>query len=203
MPSFSVLNDISTELQQQVVTSLATAPDISFEVTTSNLLLQPPSRDLDDGTLALLYLYHVSVDPHLRNQPNLPDPNSAAQFIRPPLPLQLKYLFVPLSSEEGDNQIMLGRVLQHFHDAPSFIPAPGTALATHRGGVPARIRVRPDITGFEALSALWSALAEPFRLSVGFMVDVIAVDSAKPAIVSPRADGTFAALGQKPVEDVE
>lgn len=201
MPSFSVLNDISAVLKQQVLTSLATAPDISFEVTNTNLLLSPPSGDLPSGALAVLYLFHVSVDPHLRNQPKLPNPDAEAEFIRPPLPLQLKYLFVPVDDEEENNQIMLGRVLQHFHDAPTFIPEPGTPLATHRGGVPPRIRVQPDLTSYEVLSNLWSAFAQPFRLSAAFQVDVIAIDSAVAPVVTPRTGSTFAAAGARALED--
>jgi hypothetical protein len=191
MPSFSVLHDISTTLQSQIVAALNSAPDISFDVTTDTLSLSPPSDDLEVGTVAVLYLYHVSIDPHLRNQQPIPDAGNPSLFIRPPLPLMLKYLFVPLDAEEENNQLMLGRVLQHFHDAPTIRPIPGSPLATSRGGLPDHLRVRPDFAGFEALSPLWSALARPFRLSAGFMVDIVGVDSAEPATVAPRTGTTF------------
>lgn len=197
MPSFSVLNDISKELQSQVVAALSSAPDAGLDVDETTLVLGPPSSDLGEDVLGVIYLYHVEIDPHLRNQPRLPDLEDSAQSIRPPLPLQLRYLFVPLAAEEEKNQLMLGRVLQHFHDAPTFRPVPGSALARSRGGVPPSLRVRPDLAGFEALSNLWSALARPFRLSAGFMVDIVAVDSAKPAEIRARTQSSFAVSNRK------
>ncbi len=93
-------------------------------------------------------------------------------------------------------------MLQHFPDAPLFRPAPGSALAESRGGLPDRLRVRPDLAGFEALSALWSALARPYRLSAGFLVDVAGVDSGLPAQATPRVGETFAATRPKTLGEV-
>lgn len=199
MPRFSVLHDISRALQAQIIGALATAPDVSFDADDTTIVLSPPSEALGAEVQAALYLYHIAVDPHLRNQQRLPDGADPSLFIRPPLPLQLRYLFVPLGAVEADNQLLLGRVLQHFHDVPTFRPAPGSPLAENRGGVPDTLRVRSDFAGFEALSQLWSALSRPFRLSAGFMVDIAAVDSATAAQAMPRVAQTATATGRKEV----
>ncbi|NCO86099.1 MAG: DUF4255 domain-containing protein [Rhodobacterales bacterium] len=202
MPRFSVLHDVSLALQSQIIAALRSAPDVSLDASVSNIVISPPSDTLGDDVLAVLYLYHFGIDASLRNQSPLPDRDDPALFVRPPLPLHLRYLFVPLSDDEESNQLMLGRVLQHFYDQPTFRPAPGTPLAQDRGGVPDRVRVRPDLAGFEALSTLWSALARPYRLSAGFLVDVAGVDSGLPAQATPRVGETFAATRPKALGEV-
>lgn len=202
MPRFSVLHDISLALQAQVIASLLSAPDVSLDASAANIAIAPPSDALDDDVLAVLYLYHIGIDASLRNQPPLADPADPALFLRPPLPLHLRYLFVPLSEDEETNLLMLGRVLQHFHDQPAFRLAPGTPLAQNRGGVPEMLRVRPDLVGVEALGTLWTALARPFRLSAGFLVDVAAVDSGLPAQALPRVGETYAATRPKALGEV-
>lgn len=199
MPRFSVLHDISRALQSQIIGALGSAPDVSFDADDTTIVLQPPSEGLGTDVQAALYLYHIAIDPHLRNQQRLPDGADPSLFIRPPLPLQLRYLFVPLGEVEADNQLLLGRVLQHFHDAPTFRPAPGSPLAVNRGGVPETLRVRVEFAGFEALSQLWSALSRPFRLSAGFMVDIAALDSAAGSQAIPRVAQTATTTGRKEV----
>ena len=197
MAGFSVLHDISRALQLQVIAALVAAPDASFGADDSTIVLKPPSDKLGASTKAVLYLYHIAIDPHLRNQSRLPDTTDPTLFIRPPLPLHLRYLFVPVSEDEETNQLMLGRVLQHFHDEPTFRPVPGSALATNRGGVPETIRVRPDLAGLDVLSPLWSAFSRPFRLSAGFIVDVAAVDSGAAAQITPRVSQTATVAAKK------
>lgn len=201
MPSFSVLLDISQELQAQVIAALESVSDADLSASTSTILLSPPSGDLPDAAAAILYLYHIAIDPYLRNQRLLADAVDPSLFIRPPLPLQLRFLFVPLTKKEDTNQLMLGRVIQHFHDQPTFRPTPGSALATNRGGVPEMIRVRPDFMGFEPLSQLWTAFSRPFRLSAGFLVDIAAVDSGEPAQSTTRVGKSFTVSGKKTAED--
>lgn len=194
MPSFSVLNNVAKELQAQFVTALATAPDIDFSVTAETLVLAPPSADLAAEVVAALYLYHVDIDPHLRNQRLMADAADPTLMIKPPLPLQLRFLFVPLDGEEDNNQLMLGRILQHFHDNPTFRPAPGSALAETRGGAPEDIRVRYDLAPYQDLANLWSGLSQPYRLSAGFLVEIITLDSGKAAARVPRLSETLGVI---------
>ncbi|KGK41336.1 hypothetical protein LH51_15550 [Nitrincola sp. A-D6] len=149
-------------------------------MTAETLPLAPPSDELSSDVVAVLYLYHIEIDPHLRNRKLIPDSADPSLMIKPPLPLQLRFLFVPLSTDDDRNQLMLGRVLQHFHDTPSFRPIPGSPLGTSRGGAPAQLRVRFDLTSYQDLAQLWSGLSRPFRLSAGLLVDIVTIDSAWP-----------------------
>lgn len=201
MPSFSGLNDIAKELQSQTISALVSAADIDFTISTETLVLASPSSDLDDGVRACLYLYHVDIDPHLRNRRWMADPVDPTLMIKPPLPLQLRFLFVPVDAEEDNNQLMLGRVLQHFHDSPTFRPAPGSPLAISRGGAPEDIRVRPDLASHQDLATLWSGFAQPFRLCAGLLAEIVTLDSATAAMQVPRVGEMLGAADGKNLEE--
>jgi len=200
MPSFSVLNSIAKEIQAQIIDALNSAPDIDFSVDDTSVILQAPASDLPTDVDAVLYLYHVDVDPHLRNRQRIPGVADPTQMVRPPLPLQLRFLFVPVTSDESKNQMMLGRALQQFHDAPTFRPMPGSALDVSRGGAPEEIRVRHDFLPVQELANLWSGLSHPMRLCAGLLVEIVTLDSAAPALEIPRVGGVFgvtAKLGEE------
>lgn len=147
MSGFSGLFDISRALQFQIVSALTSAPDAGFGADDSNVLLRPPSDGLAATVRAVIYLSHIGIDPHSRNQPRLTEPGNPAQFVRPPLPLHLRYLFVPRTEDEMANQLMPGRILQHFHDAPTVRPVPGSAMAARRPWAS-----RPTTASFRARS---------------------------------------------------
>ncbi len=191
MPGFSALNDVARELQAQFVSALSGAPDIDFSVSNTNLILGPPSDDPGPGVVASLYLYHINIDPHLRNHQSEPDVLDPTLMIPPPLFLQFRFLFVPLAKNEDHNQLMLGRILQHFHDHPTFQPVPGSPLAAHRSGAPEQIRVRYDLASHSELAALWSGFSRPYRLSAGFLVETLAIDSSRAAQKVPRVGTVY------------
>lgn len=199
MSGFSILHDVSQELRAQIFAALDSAPDVNFPLTTpaANIALSPPNDTTDAGTLASLYLYHVDIDRHLRNQWPLPDPGRPDAFRLPPLPLQLRYLLTPVDEDELNNQLLLGRAIQHFHDAPNLATLDGAAIGDSFGGASPELRVRPDLLSMEQLSQVWSAFSTPYRLSVTLLVEVVAVDSARPPRRAPRVGETLVAAGLK------
>ena len=96
---------------------------------------------------------------------------------------------------------MLGRILQHFHDNPVFRPAPGTPLAQSRGGAPEDFRVRNDLAPYSELANLWSGLAQPYRLSAGFLVEIVTLDSGAAALPVPRTGEILGKTEAKVLEE--
>jgi hypothetical protein len=195
--SFATIHDVSVELRHQIFDALNAAPDIDFglEGFLERISLVPPGDRLASEAVASLYLYHLDVSPHLRNQQFLPDRERDDQFRRPPLPLQLRYLFTPVDEEEEVNQLVLGRVLQHFHDFPSFGTLSGAPIGDSFGGASPDLRVKPDLLSLEQLSQLWNALSEPYRVALSLVVEVVAVDSARPPAHRKRVGELLAATG--------
>ena len=204
MSNFSVIHDISLELRRQIFYTLDNTPDVDFNVTdaTSNISLSPPNDITDAAIIASLYLYHIDIDKHMRNQHPLPDPTQSDALRTPPLPLQLRYLLTPVDTDEAKNQLLLGRVIQHFHDASSFSALSGTLLGDSHGGASTELRVRPDLLSMEQLAQIWSAFSSPFRLSVALLIEVVGVDSGLPPRKVPRVSEKVLGAGLKPREGV-
>lgn len=196
MSNFSVIHDVSIELRRQIFEALAGTPDTDFGVTSvDRLTLMSPGETLDNNTVASLFLYHLDIDAHLRNQPPLPDASRDDRFHRPPLPLQLRYIFTPVGDEAG-NQLLLGRVLQHFHDFPSFPSLNGTPIGNSRGAASPELRVVADPLPVEQLTQLWNAFSAPYRTAISLLVEVVAIDSGLPPSQRRRVEEILPGIGQ-------
>jgi hypothetical protein len=198
VPSFSVIQDISLELRRQIFAALQATPDTDFGLAGSIdvITLQPPSETLDAGIIASLYLYHVEVDKHLRNQRPLPDRIRDDEFRRPPIPLQLRYLFTPVDDDETVNQLLLGRVVQHFYDAPHVVTLSGEPIGDAFGGASPTVRIKPDLLSLEQLSQIWNAFSTPYRIALAFLVEVVAIDSALPNERRHRVEEMVLGVGE-------
>jgi hypothetical protein len=197
MARFTVIGDVTLELRRQIYTALKTATDVSFNLPseTQAIFIGPPDSDeIDSQAIAALYLYHVVPSKHLRNQRPLPDPANPGRFRRPPLPLELRYLLVPhVESEVGHQH--LGRIIQHFHDEGSFNTLSGAPIGDSFGGASERLRISIDPLSMDQLAHFWGAIPTPFRLSLGLLVEVVAIDSAAPPDALPRVDEMFVVTG--------
>jgi hypothetical protein len=197
MSSFSIIQDTGLEMRRRIFAALEETPDTDFGLNGNidRIQIASPDEDLPDGTLAALFLYHIDIDRHLRNQRPLPDRDDPSIQRKPPLPLQFRFLFTPVDDDDTVNHLVLGRVLQHFQDQPFITTIAGQPLDDSFGGASPALRVKPDILTIEQLSQLWNALSAPFRLSIAFLVDVAAVDSGEPPRRAPRVEELLAATG--------
>jgi hypothetical protein len=195
--SFSIVHDVSLELRRRIFAALDVTPDTDFGLNNNidRIRIAPPGEDLPSGTLAALFLYHLDIDRHLRNQRPLPDRSDASLERKPPLPLQFRFLFTPVDDDDSINHLVLGRVLQHFYDEPFITTIANQPLDDSFGGASPALRVKPDMLTVEQLSQLWNALSTPFRLSIGLLVDIAAVDSGEPPHRAPRVEELLAATG--------
>lgn len=197
MAIFTIIGDVSDELRRQLAQSLSNSTELDFNINpATSIVLDPPDdQDGNNGALASLYLFHVAPSPHCRNQRPLPDPVDPSRFLRPPLPLQLRYLLTPLGSDQATNHALLGRAIQHFHDNPFFETVSGTLIGDSFGGAPEEVRVSIEPLSLEQLAQIWSAFNSPFRLSIGFHVELVAIDSGLPAERIPRTEETVVITG--------
>lgn len=198
MSSFTIINDVSTELRHRIFNAMNSAAGVTlgFSDELSNIVLDPPSDSADTGTRLSLYLYHVGIDNTLRNQRLLPQPGRDDELRLPPLPLQLRYLATPVDDEET-NQLIIGRLLQFIYDYPAIEAVGGTPLGNSFGGASRELRLTPDLLNVEQLSQLWNAFNQPYRLSLAFQVDVVAIDSDRSPKVAPRVVDVLALAGIK------
>ncbi|WP_145110289.1 DUF4255 domain-containing protein (plasmid) [Cereibacter azotoformans] len=198
MADFGILSHVTVELRRQIFAALQATPDTDFGLAgiVDRITLQSPGEDLDAAAVASLYLYHLDINQHCRNRQPLPDRALPDRFRRPPLPMQLRYLFTPVGDDETVNQLLLGRVLQHFHDFPSFADVSGRPIGDAFGGASPELRVKPDLLSLEQLAQMWNAFSAPYRVSLGLLVEVVAVDSAVPPERLRRVEELAGGLGK-------
>lgn len=198
MSSFTILNEVTLELRRRVFNAMQTAlgVDLGFTDELVNIVLGAPQESPDTGARLSLYLYHVGINNSMRNQNMLAQPGRDDELRAPPLPLELRYLATPTDDEET-GQLILGRMLQFVYDNPSLNTIDNNPLGNSFGGASRELRLIPDLLNVEQLSQLWNAFSQPFRLSMAFQVDVVAIDSQRSPIVAPRVVEVLAVSGIK------
>lgn len=196
MSSYSIIQDTSLELRRRIHAALSTAQDADLGLTTAeaDITFSLASEDLEGPRLSL-YLYHLQPEGTLRNQRYLPDTGTGLRY--PPLVLQLHYLITPLDENEDTNHLMLGRILQHFHDVPFLDSLNGTPLGDSHGGNSREARIIQETLSVEQLSHVWSALHTDYRLSIAYIVRAVAIDTAQAVVQARRVVEAHRAVGYR------
>ncbi len=120
-----------------------------------------------------VWLYQVDRNEYLLNRP---DERIDLDLVRrPPVPLDLHYLITPMNDDPINEQLMLGKVVQVLNDEPLFPPDPADPELQDE------IRVTLENPGIDALSRIWTALDQPHRLSVSYLLQVVEIDSGEQA----------------------
>jgi hypothetical protein len=197
MSSYTIIQDVTLELRRRIHAALVSAPGVDLGLTTAetDITLGLPKNTGTDATRLSLYLYHIEPDAHLRNQRPLDVGDTGLRF--PPLALQLRYLITPLDEEENQNHLMLGRILQHFHDEAFVVSLNGVPLDNAHGGNSPQFRIMIEALSIEQLSQIWGALNADYRLSVAYTVRIVAIDSDRGITEANRVREAYTAVGLK------
>jgi hypothetical protein len=143
-----------------------------------------------------LWLYLVERDAETLNQP--PRRIARDRLLRRPLPLRLHYLVTPqvnhkTREQAGElEQLILGKVLQLFHDEVSLS---GARLVNTLSGQPLEFFVRLEPLSLEQITRVWEALDRPYQLCVSYEVSVVPIDSAAEAAVVVPVDASMPETG--------
>jgi hypothetical protein len=197
MSNYTIIQDTTLELRRRIYGALDSAPDADFSLSNpeSDITLSPPRDQMQGNPHLSLYLYRIDQDGHLRNQPWLPDQQTGQRF--PPMSVKLCYLITPLERKEDQNQLMLGRIIQHFHDQPVLDSLNGTPLGNSHGGNSPEMRIAFEALSMEELSQVWNTLRTNYRLSIAYSVRIVTVDSAQAVAEAHRVVSAHAVVGIK------
>jgi hypothetical protein len=136
-----------------------------------------------------LWLYRIIRDDQRLNAP--PERITPTRIQPAPLPLRLYYLLTPIvtidpsspSASAEQEQVILGKVLQLFHEHPVFR---GPDLRDTLMGSRAEIAMRLEAFSMDEISRVWMALKRSYQLSVAYEAAVVNIDrSAQPVVSSP------------------
>lgn len=173
MSDFTVIGDIGETLKKLLEDDPWTGISPKPEIT-----LKSPKEIKDDGgstNKVSIFLYQILENPYLKNEE--PKRIDDTHFQSPPLSLDLIYLVTPYSEDKTQEKIILGKVMQIFHDNAILI---GTALQGDLSETDEEIKLLFNPISLDDLTKIWSAFQEvAYRLSVSYMVTPVRIDSAR------------------------
>ena len=173
MSDFIVIGDIGETLKKLLEDDpwlgISPKPEIIFK---------SPKEIKDDGgstNKVSIFLYQILENPYLKNEELQRIDDTHLQ--PPPLSLDLIYLVTPYSEEKTQEKIILGKVMQIFHDNAILI---GTVLQGDLSGTDEEIKLLFNPISLDDLTKIWSAFQEvAYRLSVSYMVTPVRIDSTR------------------------
>lgn len=195
MSNYTIIHDTTLELRRRIVQALVSAPDADLELTENQITLALPTNTQASSQRLSLFLYLVEPDANLRNQRPLASGENGQRF--PPLALSLHYLLTPLDEEEQVNHLMLGRILQHFHDNPLCDTLNGAPLDNSFGANSPQLRIVLEALSMEQLAQIWGALNADYRLAIAYNVRIAAIDSDQGVTDAKRVRTAHTVVGPR------
>ena len=174
------VDDTLRKLATDAVATLAPKPQIT---------VGPLDNDQEELRLNW-FLYRVSPNAAYRNM-EPPRTGWKSARGRPPLALRLSYLLsaFPAKAVNGGDQEQfahagLTAVMRAMHDN-AIIGDGEPALSPLAQPLVEPLRITMEDLDLEALTKLWTAATQPLRLSVGYIVSLVVVDSVNGHVAGP------------------
>ena len=192
--SYLILREVGESLRAILWDAFSRDPILQPIIQTEDQItfLDPNEAERDQSLKLSLWLYHITENGFMRNQPAGPggtrtNGSSTTTQRGTPLPLDLYYLMTPLTVPGDTDLSIMGKTLQVLNDnAIIVVRDPETRSAEE-------LRVVSQQMTIQELSHLWDALRRPYRLSAAYIVRVTQIDSdrvVESARVVERGDET-------------
>lgn len=174
MSNFAALRDVGITLKQLLENSpwedIRPGPEITFK---------SPKEIKDNGdnrNIISIFLYEILENPfHKNDEPEMTG-HPGTRLLLPPLALDLLYLITPYSADKIQEQYILGKVMQIFHDNAILT---GTVLKGTLAGLNEVLRLRFQPMSLDDLTKIWNVFPEVgYRLCVSYLVTPVRIDSS-------------------------
>ncbi len=177
MADYNVIYAVTEKLRDILLASFKDDPALEPLVSDGDIVFENPAEaDIKEATKLSLWLYQVTENEFLKNQNNQYETNN--QLRKAPLALNLYYLVTPFGKNIQTNQMLMGRILQTFHDNGTI-----TLLDANKQ-VAEELRIVLCRLSLEELTRIWEALREAYRLSVCYQVRVVQINSNIPVVTA-------------------
>jgi hypothetical protein len=187
VPDSGVISDVSNTL----VTFINAAAPLA------NLTGQAELNDLSDLTKTAsslptlsIFLFEVMEDSSARNEPRVRRTQKNPVVIqKPPMALQLNYLFTPWTGVADTDQKWLGFLLRLFYEQAILS---GPVLQGGLQGSSSSLKVTLHTLTLEERTRIWLALTRPYRTSLSYGVRVVNIDVKQSQTVASVSNGQLA-----------
>ena len=187
MSDYLVLDAVSKALRQ-ILWDAFNADGVIRPIVGSEAAIvfsNPTETARDSSNRLSLWLYQITENEHVKNQPMLraaaqpppplpPSgraPRQAAQY--PPMALNLYFLATPFAQSDEADHLLLGKTMQVLYDNAIIV------LQDTANNVFEELRVIFCRLSLEELTRIWESLREPYRLSVCYLIRVTRIDSRR------------------------
>jgi hypothetical protein len=177
MADYTVVAEVGQALIEAIWSAIDADASLKALIGNPNLIsLESPAEHVGnkDDALLSVYLYRIVENPFMKNRN--PVEGAGGGLRRAPLALDLYYLITPLLTNARDRQIVLGKVMQVFHDRPTLegSDVTGTSIAKDDDV----LRVVLDPVPANEVALVWQALEIPYMLCISYVVRVAILQSA-------------------------
>lgn len=191
MADFSGIGEVSQSLQAMLKAAIFTSgPFPGTEINLNSPKDIPPPAG--DKKILSLWLYRVTRFDELENAPRIE--RSDGRLERAPLPLMLHYLITPIANDELNRHQLLGLAMRVLHDQAQV--GPEFLRPDLLGAIDPPIGIHLEKQTFEETGKIWHALHEPYRLSVSYFVQYVALRSNRSSALGGRVLETDARFAQ-------
>jgi hypothetical protein len=161
-----------------------TKPACTFSVVSSGGIQEAVDPD-NSETRVRIFLYHVSVDPHLRNSGRLIAPD----MVSPPLSVALHYLFTFWSNSAENEHLVLGWTMLQLQGTPLL---DATILSSEaRWSAEEVVQLIPEELSTADMMRIWDTLKPEYRLSLGYVARVVRIEPETPIEQGPVVAARF------------
>ena len=178
MSDYPVIADVGETLKKLLWENIRNDPKVNGIIDSeADITLESPAGlQTDDSKKMSLYLYRIVENQFLKNQ-EIPN-NNPKKIESNPLAIDLFYLITPATDYREQDHLLIGKVMQVFHDHAVVRGSilRGDALA----GSEVQLRLLFYSLPFEEIIQLWQSFSEKsFNLSVCYQVTPIRIDSTR------------------------
>ena len=189
MSDYRVLDAVSKALRQ-ILWDEFNADGVIRSIVGSEAAIvfsNPTETARDSSNRLSLWLYQITENEHVKNQPMLrspvvplPPPPPGARAPRlvaqyPPMALNLYFLVTPFAQSDESDHLLLGKTMQVLYDNAIIFLEDTTLGST----IFEELRVIFCRLSLEELTRIWESLREPYRLSVCYLIRVTRIDSRR------------------------
>ena len=161
--SVDVIADMGSTLVELLKPALVALPcDVRLS-NTDEYAASPPTTPT-----VTIFLYHVSINAELRN--NSPRMLAGGEIARPLLPIELRYLITPWTSEVIDGHRILGHVLRRLG---SFQSMERKHLFGDSWDADDTVQLIPENLPVDEYHDIWDPAEIPYKLSMSYLARVI------------------------------
>lgn len=181
MSNYAVLAHVGETLKKLIEEHLAADPNFDGVISGNEITLDSPDTDSGGAARLSCYLYRVVENPFLKNQ--RVNGNQPMTETNIPLALDLFYLVTPDTGNTLKDQLVIGKVVQVFHD--HAILRGSQLVGASLSGSNTELRLVFHSLPFEEIIQLWQSFSNrSFRFSVCYRVTPVLIDGTETVELS-------------------